>query len=104
MAGSRTSPKQTNSNYMNTYLSREEIKPNLNEGLDPELGDRLEKIYIHNQNVNTLDNLVTNFKKNLQYLQGKIEKKEKYKINYQLLSIKIQELERENLKLRQDYM
>ncbi len=89
---------------MNTYLSREEIKPNLNEGLDPELGDRLEKIYIHNQNVNTLDNLVTNFKKNLQYLHGKIEKKEKYKINYQLLSIKIQELERENLKLRQDYM
>ena len=104
MACYKNSPKQTGSTFPNTYLSREEIKPSLNEGLDPELGDRLEKIYIHNQNVNNLDSLVTNFKKNLQYLQGKIEKKERYKINNQLLCIKVQELERENLKLREDYM
>ena len=74
------------------------------EELDPELNHRLEKINFQNQNVNTLDNLVSNFKKNLQHLQSKIEKKEKYKLNYHVLSSKTQDLERENERLRDDYL
>ena len=54
--------------------------------------------------MNTLDNLVSNFKKNLQHLQSKIEKKEKYKLNYHVLSSKTQDLERENERLRDDYL
>lgn len=96
----------SNQSKTNLYsdFQEEEHAYDLHEGLDPELGERLEKIHTHNQNVNTLDNLVCNFKKNLQYLQGKIEKKEKYKINNHLLCIKIQEFERENVKLRDDYL
>jgi hypothetical protein len=96
--------KLINSQSRAELQDREAINQEYEEDLVPELGERLEKIHVHNQNVNTLDNLVTNFKKNLQYLQNKIEKKEKYKINNHLLCLKIQEFERENLKLRDDFM